>query len=375
MDRRRFLLTGAAGVVALAASCGGDEASPSAPAAVATPAGPVPGFEDPRRWAGRTLRVGAWGGEVQAALRTAVWQPFAAATGCTIEEVETDYARLDESIRAAQTLADLVLVDPFWAESAAGQAATQPLGLAGLAPEAAATFGGNEAGVPAFAYALVGAYRRDGVPDVGPPASWQEWWDVERYPGPRALARDAFGTFEFALLADGVEPDALYPLDGARAIEALKEISGRIVERWWDSGSEPVHWLGSARADLASSWHYRVIAGQRDGLGVDFDWSQGLIVADRWVVPVGAREPDVAVDLVRYAMAAETQAALARAVPLGPVNPSAFRFLDGATAARAPTAPSNLERLLRPDVAWWVANRGDAMQRFNGWLLGTPGNR
>lgn len=373
--RRRLLGVGAGGALAAVVGCGGEEAPSPTALAAATPTGPIPGFDDPRRWAGRTLRVGGWGGEVQAALRDALWSPFASATGCAIAETTSDYGRLAEAVAAGRMFADVLLVDEFWAASAAAETLAQPTGLDALAPTAVAAFGGDERSVPAFAYALVGAYRREGLGADEPPRTWADWWDVGRYPGPRALARDAFGTFEFALLADGVAPADLYPLDGARAIESLKAISGRIVDRWWDSGREPVLWLGNARADLASSWHYRVIAGQRDGLGVELEWSQGLVVADRWVVPVTAEAPEIAVDFVRYASTPEAQATLCRRIPLGPVVPAAFASIDGALAATLPTAPANLARLLRPDVAWWATRRGEAMQQFNGWLLGVEGER
>ncbi len=372
IDRRQFLRAGAGVVLLGTTGCGGDgEDNPTAPPLPGTPVGPVPGFDDPGRWAGRTLRVGAWGGEVQAALRRAMWQPFSTATGCVIDELTTDYSQLTAAIARGQPYADLLLVDPFWAETAPARGEVEPLDPAVVDAAAVAAFGGGAASVPAFAYALVSSYRRDAVADDGAPRSWAEWWDVERFPGARALERNPFGTFEFALLADGVPPERLYPLDGERAIERLKAVSGKIVDRWWDSGAQPVAWLGTERADLVSSWHYRVIAGQQDGLAVDLVWNQGLVVTDRWVVPTGATAGDVATDFLRYAATPEAQAALAQTVPLGPVNPAAFRFLDPRTAATLPTAPANLPRLLQPDIAWWTANRGEAVQRFNAWLLGT----
>ena len=158
-----------------------------------------------------------------------------------------------------------------------------------------------------------------------------------------------------------------------RAIEALKRISGKIVERWWDSGLEPVSWLGTERADLATSWHYRVVAGQRDGLAVDLVWNQGLLVTDRWVVPTGAAAPEVAIDFIRYAITPQAQAALAHLVPLGPITPAAFELLDPGIVALLPTAPANLPQLIRPDFAWWAAHRGETVQQFNSWLLGTTG--
>lgn len=371
LARRTLLQIGVTGAISIVTGRGGRDALGPIDVVGVPPAGPVPGFDDPHRWAGKTLRLGAWGGDVQDALRDAVWQPFADATGCAIEEVISDYGRLTDAVADGRSFADVILVDPFWAESASAQRLAQPLALGDDGAAAMGSFGGNESSVPAFAYALVGAYRRESIGADEPPRRWTDWWNVDRFPGPRALAREPFGTFEFALLADGVAPDHLYPLDIPRAIDGLKEISRRIVDRWWDSGLQPIAWLGTGRADLASSWHYRVRAGQLDGLGVDLEWAEGLVVADRWMVPVGAAEPEVATDFVRYALTPEVQAALARRIPLGPVVPDAIALLDGTVAATLPTAPSNLGRLIRPDLAWWVAHRGEATQRFNDWLLGS----
>ncbi len=374
INRRRFLLAGIGGATLMTGGCGTGSVAKSTPIPVSgTPSALIPGFDDPHRWAGRTVRVGAFGGEVQAALNAALWQPFAAATGCIVEGVTTDYSRLAEAVAERRPYADVLLIDAIWAESPQAAASLQPLRLGEIAPAAVAAFGGGDLSVPAFAYALVSAYRRDAISARTPPATWREWWDVRTFPGPRALARTPFGTFEFALIAAGVPPDTLYPLDSARAIEQLKKISGKVIDRWWDSGVEPVSWLGSDRADFASAWHYRVAGGQRDGLAVDLVWNQGLVVADRWGIPVFAREPEIGLDLVRYALTAEAQAALARLIPLGPVNPAALALLEPQVIAMVPTAPANLPQLFRPDMAWWAANRGEATQRFNAWLLGKPG--
>jgi len=372
-SRRSFIqISAGASAMFVLGSCGADEqgAGPTTTPFGATPrVGPVPGFDDPDRWAQRTLRVGAWGGEVQAALMDVVWQPFAAVTGCRIEAVTIEYNQLIGAIRSGEPYADLLLVDEIWAWTALDHGYVQRLNDATVVADLLPGFERTPHSVPALAYALVNSFRQDAVPQEQPD-SWIDWWDQERFPGARALARDPFGTFEFALLADGVDPEALYPLDGDRAIESLKRISGKIVDRWWDSGAQPVGWLGSHRTDFASAWHYRVVAGQRDGLPIERSWGQGLLVADHWVVPTGAQAADIAADCLRFAMAPEVQARLARRIPVGPVNPGAFELLDARVLADLPTSPANLPRLVRSDAGWWAANQGDAVQRFNGWLLG-----
>src|SRR5258705_369542 len=55
-------------------------------------------------------------------------------------------------------------------------------------------------------------YRRDKFPNGGP-QSWADFWDVKKFPGTRSLYNNAPRTLAFALLADGVAPDKLYPMD------------------------------------------------------------------------------------------------------------------------------------------------------------------
>ncbi len=374
-SRRAALGILSAAATSLLTACGGaGRVSPTATHTLppATPIGEVPGFDDPHRWAGHTLRVAAWGGEVQQALRDAVWQPFAKATGCTIHEFVTDYAQLVSSIKAGQPYADVLLVDGIWAETALDAGAVEPVAPEEIDPARFHPFVPTAGSVPAYAYAMVSASRRDAVLRIGEPQTWEEWWDTDRWTGMRALPKQAFATFEIALLADGVPPDRLYPLDGPRAIESLKRISGKIVDRWWDSGQQPVLWLSRRRADFAAAWHYRVVAGQRDGRPIAFLWNQGLLIPDAWVIAKGSQERDVAIDMVRFATNPIIQAALAAAVPLGPVVPAAFDFVPGSLRPVLPTAPEHLDQLILVNTAWWARYRSEANEQFNCWLLGGP---
>lgn len=377
ISRRALLGAGAGGVGLLAGCVRSDDERPSEPliiGPVATPIANVPEFNDPTRWKGRTVRVGAWGGEVQTVLRDVVWGPFGAATGATIAEVTTDYGELQRSIQGGEAYADALIVDPIWAVTALREGLVDPLPEGTVEPEGIAPVVATEGTVPAYAYAMVSAFRREVALRVGEPTSWAEWWDVERYTGPRALPRGAFACFEFALLADGVAPEELYPLDGARAIESLKRISGKIVDRWWDSGLQPVSWLARRRADYVAAWHYRVVAGKLDGRAVEYRWNQGLLVVDHWAIPRGAANADVAADLIRYALHPLVQGAVARRIPLGPTVPAAFADLEPRTMLNLPTAPDNLPALVLMNAEWWAANNVEANERFNNWLLGVPMN-
>jgi putative spermidine/putrescine transport system substrate-binding protein len=309
---------------------------------------------------------------VQEILRAKIFPSFAAATGCSVQDVVTDYSQLARSRSEGSVYADALIADEIWAASALDRGIVEPIPADALDRSAFSPVGVMDGAVPAYTFAMVSAFRQDAVVRIGEPGDWLEWWDDERYAGPRALRRGALGTFEFALLADGVGRADLYPLDGERAIEALKRISGKIVDRWWDSARQPVAWLEHGYTDFVPSWHFRVVEGKRQGDQIDFVWNEGLLMTDYWVVPKGADNRDVALDLIRYATSPEIQAMLAMDISLGPVTPAALDRLDRETVKMIPTAPAALARLVPLDARWWAANQDVANERFNSWLLGVP---
>jgi putative spermidine/putrescine transport system substrate-binding protein len=371
---RRSLVTAAGALVVLGPGCTDRSASEDVlPDFLGTPAAAAVGGEA-GRWAGRTLRVSAFGGQVEDALRSLVWEPFAGHTGCMIESVLgsfwTSATPIPTGVSAAlgaAPAADLVLADPISAAAAAanGELATLPSDVASLGQ--IGRLGGPFA-VPAFAYALVNARRRDAFPEAMTPASWADWWDGRRFPGGRSLGRGPTGTLEVALLADGVPAAELYPLALPRALAALDRIVSAIGKRWWTRGLEPVGWLGNGHADLASAWHHRVVAGQWDGLAVDLTWRDALLVVDQWVVPAATQEPEVAADLIKFASTPERQAALARETRLGPVVSDALRWIEPWLLPTIPTAPPHGERLVPLDPAWWASNRATAQAEFDRWF-------
>lgn len=374
---RRALFGTSAGGALLLAGCGGSVAKPTSgkPTLIAptgTPAIAVAGFDEPTRWQGQTLKVATFLGDLQAALRTAIFDPFCAATGCAIAEYETDYAVLADSTESGHVYADVLLVDSVWAASGEASAyvqapLAQTIDRARFAPIAP-----TDSMIPAYAYALVSAFRYDAVLRIGEPQSWPEWWDTLRFSGARAMPRGALGNFEFALIAAGAPPDQLYPLDGAAAIESLKAISGKIVDRWWDSAQQPVAWLSSAKTAFTPAWHFRVQSNRGDRPQFDMTWSQGLLLYDAWVVAKEAERVDIAADFLRFATSAEAQAKLASTLHLGPVTPDALTLLDSRELALLPTADQNLSKLIALDTGWWATNNVEANAQFNSWLLGVP---
>jgi hypothetical protein len=59
-----------------------------------------------------------------------------------------------------------------------------------------------------------------------PLESWADVWNVEGFPGRRVSRKHPIDSMEQALLADGVAPDKLYPLDADRASKTRPDQEG-----------------------------------------------------------------------------------------------------------------------------------------------------
>jgi putative spermidine/putrescine transport system substrate-binding protein len=106
-------------------------------------------------------------------------------------------------------------------------------------------------------YSSVLAYRQTKYPAGAAPDSWADFWDVKKFPGRRALRNHPLATLEAALMADGVAPDKLYPLDVDRAFKKLEEIKPYITV-WWTSGAQSAQLLNDGEVDMVMAWNGRV---------------------------------------------------------------------------------------------------------------------
>src|SRR3546814_20081773 len=88
-------------------------------------------------------------------------------------------------------------------------------------------------------WSYVIGYDGDRIKGPGP-QSWADFWDMKRFPGKRGMRRTPNYSLEFALMADGVPADRVYPMLRTpagvdRAIRKLDEIRSeerRVGQEW-----------------------------------------------------------------------------------------------------------------------------------------------
>ena len=201
-------------------------------------AGMLPSIGRSARAAAGKVVVRTGGGAYEDALRKAIFEPFTAETGIEVVSFATNVAKLVAMVEAHDIQVDVADLGEFTTVTFEKRGALEKIDrskftrtdLAEVSPVEDYYVGENT-------YATVMGYNKETFASKHP-RSWAEFWDVKAFPGSRMLEDMAaeFPNLEFALLADGVAMDKLYPLDIPRAFKKLREIRPHIT-KWWDSGA------------------------------------------------------------------------------------------------------------------------------------------
>jgi putative spermidine/putrescine transport system substrate-binding protein len=387
--RRAFLGSGAGLAATLLASCSlpGTEDDPPATAeptatVAATQApleptqppisSPVAGYLDPERWAGRSLVVASPAlGDTLDAINEAFLDAFALATGAAVRHQELGrdgISSLTNQVESGDVVWDVALIPtedvlPIAQQTLLTAIDYNVVDKAALYPELML-----QHGVGARLYSTVIVYPAQWE-EV--PANWQDFWNLSRFGGTRALRRSPVGTLEFALLADGVTPEELYPIDTERAYASLDRI--RESTQFYEDGKTPVEFVRTGQAGLASAWSVRTTLPDVVSL-VRPQWNGGMLGADSWVIPRGAPNTDVAMSFVNFATRAVPAANYSRLESFGPVNQDALALLRRDIVADLPNAPDNFDGQFFENWAFWAENREAMTAQFESWLLNPEGS-
>lgn len=222
-------------------------------------------------------------------------------------------------------------------------------------------------GMVTSTFSTVMAYRTDKFAGKAP-KSWADFWDVRNFPGPRTLQDSPVHNLEFALLADGVPADKLYPLDVERAFKKLNEIKKHVVT-WWSTGAQQVQLLLDGEAVMGTVWNGRVTPLRKEGKPVDISWNGGALQLSYWAVPKGAKHPKEAMRYMTTRLDADKGAEFVKDAPYPGFIPGLVEKLTPEVAKQLPIHPDNVAVQYHYNADWWSENRPALTQRWTAWLL------
>ncbi len=304
-------------------------------------------------WAGQDneLVIQTWGGAKATAEKHAFYDPFTEKTGIKVIMVEAagdTLGKVAAQVRSGNVEWDLISGYPYpYVETAAKKGLLEEIDYSivtdtkDLIPGSVKKWGlGQELN------AVVLAYNINKWPGDNHPKSWADFFDVEKFPGPRAMANwgAAEDNFIVALLADGVPADKLIPIDYDRAYKKLDQIKSH-VKVWYSSGDQLMQALQSEEVVMAQVWDGRAKTAMVNGAPIKLAWDKGLFYICYWNVIKGAPNKEAAMQFLNFINRPEQQAIFTNYISYSSANPKSVKFLHPTVHEQQAVHPDNLKKL------------------------------
>ena len=313
------------------------------------------------------LFVNTWGGSWTAAEEAAYFKPFTEQTKIQVKTVApVSFAKLKAQVQSKSYEWDVSVINAVELGQAEHEGLLEPIDWSLVKREALWPNAVWTQGVGNVALSTGIAYRKDKFPGGGP-KTWADFWDVKKFPGGRSLYNRSYTAMAYALLADGVPADKLYPMDVDRALRKLTQIKPHI-KVWWTQGSQSQQLLRDGEVDMIAMWNARASELADQGAPVDFTWNQAERHDSYWLVAKGTPRAKQAWRFVEFAIQPKPQAEFCRRMAYGPLNPKAFEFIPPEQARRMPTYPEHLKVGFSHDPKWLTPNLAMLKERFAQWL-------
>jgi putative spermidine/putrescine transport system substrate-binding protein len=268
------------------------------------------------------------GGVLLEAQKEAFIKPFEEATGIKVVTVSpVDFAKIQTQVDANRVEVDVVEWNPEFAVRFCGTVldkVAQDVDMNEFIPN----YVTGDCGVPQATFVHTFFYKKDAFPD-GPPKTWADFFDTKKFPGKRAVWNSGVGSnYEKALVADGVDPKQLYPLDLKRALGKWDTIRDDLI--FWSTAAQLVQTMQEGSVELVDGWGPAATQAIINGAdGYVPAMQQPIMLFNQLMIPKGAPHRAEAIEFIKYVTSPEAQARLVSNYPEGPtrkgVNPTEFK--------------------------------------------------
>lgn len=317
-----------------------------------------------------TVVFAGWGGSIQAAQRKIFFDAFEKETGIRVIDVpDVSLAKVKAMVESGDVQWDVTQALGMWIPLGAADNLWEKIDYDIVQTSEVPEEFRGEYGIGNSAYGQVLAYNAEALGAANTPHSWADFWNIDGKPGARGLQDAPRYTLEFALMADGVAPADLYPLDVDRAFASLDKIKDK-VSVWWKQFPQVPILLASGELDMSNTSHTRIrnIVAE-ENVPLEVVWNQALITVDWLGVPRGAKNSENAMKLINFMTRADLQARLAKETGIGPVNNAALKELTPEERLGLPSYHYQQGEMALFDNAWWAENNDKMIERWDAWKL------
>lgn len=317
---------------------------------------------------GQQLVFVNFGSDSLDAAQQAWLDPFSDETGVRFAtDSPSDPAKVKAMVDAGNTTWDVIDLDVASGAQGCGtlyEKRSDEVDVSAIDPQ----FLSDDCGVPIMLQTLALVYNAEEFGD-DPPTSITDFLDTDKYPGKRMTFNYATGGLEGMLLADGVDPNSLYPLDLDRAAGVVDSLGSDLT--LLPSLAAQSEALESG--DFAMCWCYlgRIANSEERGAQVGVVWENAFSGWDMLYAIKDSKSPEAQQAFLNYVATPEAQAAFTEVLPYGPTTPTAKPELPEERAKWL--LQNHLDEAGTPtyqDTDWWLEN---ADEGFAAWTDMTVG--
>jgi spermidine/putrescine-binding protein len=202
------------------------------------------------------------------------------------------------------------------------------------------------------------------------PTTWADYWDTDRFPGPRGMLNvgEPWANLCIALLADGVPPDQLYPMDVDRAFAKMDEIKPHI-EVWWETGDQSQQIQRNGEVVMQTMWTGRALTSREQGVPVDISMDQPIGGFTTWGLFKEAPAADGSYRFLDFFMTRpDAHVAFTEEINYPTYNKEALRRLARSRSRNAQKLGELEESIVQYYDPWILDRQDELIERWNSWL-------
>ncbi len=337
------------------------------------------------------MTIVSWGGAYSKSQLKAYHEPYMEKTGVSIinddssAEAVAKLRAMNEADNITWDVVDVVAADALRLCDEGLAMEIDPDTMLAAAPDgtpASEDFGDLLVGdcfIPQIVYSTTFGYRTDLVGDT-PPTDICAVFDLEAYPGKRALEKRPINNVEWALLCDGVAKEDVYDVLATQegqdqALAKLDTIKDSVV--WWSAGADTPQLLADGEVVMGSTYNGRlfsVIEEQKQPVAML--WDAQVFDLDGWIIPAGLSDERKAraLDYIMFATDTQRLADQAKYISYGPARRSSAPLVGKHAdlgidmAPHMPTDPDNAKNTFLYNYEFWADYRDDINARWQAWL-------
>jgi spermidine/putrescine-binding protein len=324
------------------------------------------------------LVVQTWGGIAHEAEEKAFFRPFEEKTGIKVVPVVVGaglFGKIGAQVRSNNVEWDIITAMDYPSIATAANKGLMEAIDYDIVTNTADLIPGStkKYGVANSVEVQVITYNHEKFSKEKYPKNWKEFFDVESFPGPRTMPNWGIPdqVLVAALLADGVAPDELVPIDYDRAFKKLDAIKP-YVKVWYTGGDQSIQTMLREEAVIGMLTDGRAKGAIEMGAPINIVWEKGLFYHAYLAVVKGAPHRKAAMEFINFCCQPKPQSIYTKIVKYSGSNPKLLKFLDRGEQKNQAIHPDNFDKLIQypsdENAEWVTAHKDEINEKWNTWL-------